>query len=92
MTFGLLGAVANQAGVAAVEATGGTKTTSGDYTIHTFTGSGTFEVTAGAGDVEVLIVAGGGSGGGWSSDTWRVFGGGGAGGAQTAPIAVAVGT
>jgi len=29
-----------------VEATGGTITTSGDYKIHTFTGDGTFTVTA----------------------------------------------
>jgi hypothetical protein len=53
-------------------ATGGTKTTSGLYTVHTFTSSGTFQVTQGAGPVEYLVVAGGGGG----SDT----GGGGAGG------------
>ena len=47
-----------------IAATGGTVTTCGDYKIHTFTGSGTFQVTAGAGPVavaEYIVVAGGGS-------------------------------
>ena len=35
------------------------------------TGSGTFEVTAGAGDVDVLVVAGGAAGGGWSASMLR---------------------
>ena len=48
--------------------TGGTITTSGDFKIHTFTSSGTFEVTtmgnaAGSNTVEYLVVAGGGGGG-----------------------------
>jgi hypothetical protein len=46
-----------------VAATGGTITTCGDYKIHTFTGPGTFCVSAGAGPVAVvdyLVVAGGG--------------------------------
>jgi hypothetical protein len=43
-----------------ISATGGTITTSGLYTIHTFTSSGTFSVTSGAGEVEYLVVAGGG--------------------------------
>src|SRR6056300_605883 len=55
-------------------ATGGTITTSGNYTIHTFTSSGTFQVTAGSKNIEVLVVAGGGGGGGDNS------GAGGAGG------------
>jgi len=93
MAFGLLGAVANQAGAVPIVATGGTKTTSGDYTIHTFTGSGTFEVTEGAGDVDVFVVAGGAAGGGWSSANWINSGGGGAGGAKaTTGIAVEVGS
>lgn len=54
-------------------ATGGTITTSGAYTIHTFTAGGTFTPN-GTTDVEVLVVAGGGSGGGSTA------GGGGAGG------------
>ena len=62
-----------------IAATGGTVTTSGDFKIHTFTSSGTFEVTtlgnsAGSNTVEYLVVAGGGGGG---SDHG---GGGGAGG------------
>jgi len=57
-------------------ATGGTITTSGDYKIHTFTGPGTFCVSAASGPVAVadyMVVAGGGGGG-------RAVGGGGAGG------------
>ena len=58
--------------------TGGTITTSGGYTTHTFTGSGTFTPN-GAGNVEVLVVGGGG-GGGVSDSTNRNAGGGGGGG------------
>ena len=46
-----------------ITATGGTITTCGDYKIHTFTGPGTFCVSAGAGPVakvDYLVVAGGG--------------------------------
>ena len=46
----------------ATDATGGTITYSGGYTIHTFTSSGTFSPT-GAGNVEVLVVGGGGGSG-----------------------------
>ena len=51
-----------------MEATGGSIATSGDFKIHTFTSSGTFEVTTEYSDpsaypVEVLVVAGGGGGG-----------------------------
>ena len=66
-------------------ATGGTVTTSGDFKIHTFTGPGTFCVSAignaptnpsgGPNTVSYMVVAGGGSGAG--SETG---GGGGAGG------------
>ena len=56
-------------------ATGGTKSTSGDKTIHTFTSPGTFSVTSGSNtNLEYLVVAGGGGAGG---------GGGGAGGYRT---------
>jgi hypothetical protein len=46
-------------------ATGGTVTTSGGYTIHTFTGSGTFALANPliGFQVEYLVVAGGGAGG-----------------------------
>jgi len=57
--------------------TGGTVTTSGGYTIHTFTSNGTFVVNSIVIQVEYLVVAGGG-GGAWYG------GGGGAGGFLTA--------
>ena len=45
--------------------TGGTITTDGLYTVHTFTGDGTFDLTgvSGVTSVEVLVVAGGAGGG-----------------------------
>ena len=60
--------------------TGGSITTDGDYKVHTFNSSGTFEITTLGTDavVEYLMVGGGGSGGGWHA------GGGGAGGVLTA--------
>ena len=61
-------------------ATGGTKTTSGNYTIHTFTSSGSFVVNAGSGEVEYVVVAGGGGGGG------NLSGGGGAGGFRSSVV------
>jgi hypothetical protein len=62
-------------GGAALSATGGTVTTSGAYTIHSFTTTGTSAfVPAFSGSVEVLIVGGGGGGGS------NLGGGGGAGG------------
>ena len=62
-----------------IVATGGTITTSGNCTIHTFTGPGTFTVCSVAdcasnNQVSYMVVAGGGGGGG------RHGGGGGAGG------------
>lgn len=54
-------------------AEGGTVTTSGGFTIHTFTSSGTFVANRDL-DVEYLVVAGGGGGG------YNAGGGGGAGG------------
>src|SRR3990167_5528064 len=67
----------DQVVLGALTATGGTTTVSGGYTYHTFTSSGTFQVTAGSGNVEVLVV-GGGAGGGTGGSARR--GGGGAGG------------
>jgi len=58
-------------------ATGGTISTSGAYTIHTFNSSGTFTPNK-VGTVEYLVIAGGGGGNGDSG------GGGGAGGYRTA--------
>ena len=56
-----------------VIATGGIKTTVGEYTIHTFTENGVFEINTDA-EIDVLVVAGGGGTG------YDVGGGGGAGG------------
>ena len=67
----------NVQGTEFITATGGTIATCGDFKIHTFTGPGTFCVSAGAGplaEADYLVVAGGG--GGNSS----VTGGGGGGG------------
>ena len=58
-------------------ASGGTKTTSGSKTIHTFTSSGTFTVTSNSANVRALIVGGGGSGGGQGGNDGSGGGGGG---------------
>jgi len=64
-----------------ITATGGTITTSGSFKYHTFTSSGTFQVTAGSGLVEVFVLGGGGAGGGdFSGATFYGGGGGGGGG------------
>ena len=70
----------NAIGSAFISATGGTITTCGNFKIHTFTGPGTFCVSAGgnaagSNSVEYIVVAGGASGGGG-----YYGGGGGAGG------------
>ena len=62
-------------------ATGGTVTTSGEYTIHTFTSSGTFKVTDSTlTAVDVLVVGGGGAGYGTYMGGGFIAGGGGGGG------------
>lgn len=72
--------------VMGLTATGGTITTVGGYTIHTFTTNNTFNVT-GTGNIEIMIIAGGGGGGS------RLAGGGGAGGLlYNATYLVAAGT
>ena len=58
-------------------ASGGTKTTSGSKTIHTFTNSGTFTVTSNSANVRALIVGGGGAGGGQGGNDGSGGGGGG---------------
>ena len=70
-----------------MSATGGTKSGSGDFIIHTFTnvGSSTFTPT-GSGTVEILVVAGGGGAG------FDGGGGGGAGGVITNTVSVTSGT
>ena len=70
-----------------MSATGGTKSESGDFIIHTFTnvGNSTFKPT-GSGTVEILVVAGGGGAG------FDGGGGGGAGGVITNTVSVTSGT
>jgi hypothetical protein len=65
-----------------LKATGGTITDSGNYRIHTFTESGTFEITQNPNslNVEYLVVGGGGGGG------ETIGGGGGGGNVQTGNI------
>ena len=64
-------------GIPLMAATGGTVTTDGNYKVHTFNSSGTFQVTilGDTGTVEYLVIGGGGGGS---------AGGGGAGGYRTA--------
>ena len=88
---------ANSITIGAVIATGGTETTYGNYTVHTFTASGTFTISQ-AGSADIIVVAGGGGGTG-SGNQWG--GGGGAGGvvvctnkflsAQSYPIVIGSG-
>ena len=77
-----------------IAATGGTVTTvCTNYKVHTFTGPGTFQVTAGAGPLAVadyLVLAGGGGGGGEASSN-AGGGGGGAGGFREAKVAATSG-
>ena len=71
-----------------LEATGGTITTSGNDTIHTFTGPGTFSVTklancAANNIISHMVIAGGGGGGAVAGGSYAA-GGGGAGGFREA--------
>lgn len=61
--------------VGAFSATGGTITTSGSYTIHTFTSNGTFTPDS-SGTVEYLVVGGGGGGGGVAASAYGAGSGG----------------
>jgi hypothetical protein len=58
-------------------ATGGTKSTFGDYCIHAFTSSGTFSVPDGISLSSTVLVVGGGGGGGRSINSAGAGGGGG---------------
>ena len=75
----------NERGSAFIAASGGTVTCEGNFKIHTFTGPGTFTVSAlspvaANNQIDYLVVAGGGSGGGGFADDSAGGGGGGAGG------------
>lgn len=48
--------------LACINATGGTITNISGWRVHTFTSSGTFAVTSGQGDTQVLVVGGGANG------------------------------
>jgi len=81
----------NVTGTAFISATGGTETTSGNDKIHTFTGPGTFTVSAvsascAANNIVSYVVVAGGAGGGGAHDSPdnRAGGGGGAGGFREA--------
>jgi hypothetical protein len=65
------------------DATGGTITFANGKKIHTFTGSGTFQVNVGSIEVDYLVVAGGGGGGVDNFTPLRFGSGGGAGGLRT---------
>jgi hypothetical protein len=70
-------------------ASGGTITTSGGFTIHTFNTSGTFVANRNL-DAEVLVVAGGGGGG--SSNTVGLGAGGGGGYLASSGVALSAGS
>ena len=75
---------------AAWAASGGSVTSSGGYTIHTFTGSGTFTVTGGGSkSIDVLVVAGGAGGSGYYGGSYGIANGGGAGGLSAFTTSVA---
>ena len=66
-----------------IAATGGSiSTVCTNFKVHTFTGPGTFEITAGAGPLSKLdyLIVGGGAGGGGGEPGYWTGGGGGAGG------------
>jgi VCBS repeat-containing protein len=67
-----------------ISAAGGAKTTSGQYTVHTFTAASDIFIPASSGVVEVLVVGGGGGGGG------SYVGGGGGGGGVLSSTSYAV--
>ena len=58
-------------------ATGGTKSTSGDYTYHVFESPGNFVATGGGRNIEVFVVGGGGAGGSPPTGTPNARSGGG---------------
>jgi hypothetical protein len=72
----VVGGVPGGGGPGGAVATGGVVTTFGGYTLHMFPSGGTFAVLAGTMQVDVAVVAGGGSGGVGGDGS----GGGGAGG------------
>ncbi|MEK7460307.1 MAG: glycine-rich domain-containing protein [Patescibacteria group bacterium] len=87
------GAAASVGLVTSSPATGGTITMAGGYSIHTFTSSGTLQITSGSVDLGYLVVGGGGGGSGGGAGGVAQGGGGGGGGMKTGTLtAVGVGT
>ena len=82
MTIDYTGTLVTRAHVTSISATGGTISNADGFRYHTFTSSGSFQITSGGGDVEYLLVGGGGGGGGGNAG-----GGGGGGGVITGKIA-----
>ena len=74
-----------------ITATGGTVTTDGSDTIHSFTSDGNFVISSGTGTVQHLIIGGGGSGGS-SASNGAGMGGGGAGGVIQGTATMSSGT
>jgi hypothetical protein len=80
--YQVLGFGSGGSSFAGIEATGGTITEDGDFKVHTFTGPGTFQITAMGDDtntVDYMVVAGGAAGGVGTGSSYTA-GGGGAGG------------
>ena len=73
-------------------ATGGTTSTSGSNTIHTFTSSGSFVVTGGGTKDVTAYVIGGGGAGGTQDSSGGESGGGGGGGMATKTFTLSAGT
>lgn len=93
----LFGTLSHSAGGVSFSATGGVKTTSGAYTIHTFTTGGNFITTGSSKNIEYLVVAGGGGGCGDLSGSSAIapYASGGAGGLLTnvgTPTSLPIGT
>ena len=86
----VLDSTSNVRGFDSVKATGGCITTCGDYKMHTFTGPGTFWVSAVAVSaplnlVDYLVIGGGGGGGHNANFSGTSAGAGGAGGYRESP-------
>ena len=75
-----------------ISATGGTKYTYGDYTIHKFTSSGSLVVASGEDTCEYIIVAGGGGTGCPNHGGGHAPGGAGAGGLHDNSVTIGPGT
>ena len=78
--LGLGGGISRGSGVVPFDASGGTKSTHGIYTIHVFEGAQSFTVNKGEKQCDILLIAGGGGGTYHYHNGGGGHGGGGAGG------------